>query len=121
MKLPLTKTKTPSPADFVAERRAELKVAVEAATEAERKTAQLVGLREELERLEVKLSRFEELGDRRAEYPFSLFVAGFGSLPMEPLKSAETGDAMAAELRPKVEALRAQIAGGEVDIAELLA
>lgn len=88
---------------------AELEQARERAREVERVATRQEGLEAELARLTARRDKALALGDAHAELTYQVEFKGFGLLDAQPVRSAMTGNELAAWLQPKIDDVEGQL------------
>jgi hypothetical protein len=82
--------------------------------------AELKDARRDVEHARRRLEAFEKLGDGRYQVEWTHVIPGLGLLPMEPLRSAQTGNELAADQAGQVAEAEARVKQLEARIGALL-
>ena len=110
------------PAEAVARRRRENAEFEARAKEAAQLATAIPGMQEDVDRIERKQRAFREIGDKRLEMPIRTFEAKYQTeIIWQPILSLHTGNELAEQLEPSLEALRAGISERQATIEGLLA
>jgi hypothetical protein len=110
----------PNVKERIAAHRADSREAQQRLAEATRISEKVDALNRELSQLEARRDKFLAVGDRRLEQAFQSYFEGLGIVQMEPVRSALTGNELAAKMERNIADVLAQLAPLEAEIAELL-